>query len=226
VEEQAKVEGKAAKPVIMTSSWYSRLSSAHARIGISRGTPRGQKGYKRLVGRNGDSPLNPGSWFNRVDTKRYHELYMEQLSKLNPQEVVEDILALADGLVPTLLCYESATQDFKDGVEQWCHRGLVSGWLKDTLDIDVHEVGRESCGCGWSHPKVPRQFRFVVVEDRTADIQKFFGETFVRNRTTYTVTGMDPERADQVIVTSARGVATSAPVDTILKYLSQRALDL
>jgi hypothetical protein len=27
----------------------------------------------------------------------------------------------------------------------WCHRGLVSAWFKDTLGIDVPELGQGGC---------------------------------------------------------------------------------
>jgi len=42
---------------------------------------------------------------------------------------------------------------------QWCHRGLIAGWLHDETGIEVHEFRRESEGCGWSHPKLPRHLR-------------------------------------------------------------------
>ena len=38
--------------------------------------------------------------------------------------------------------------------DNWCHRGLVAAWLKDTLALDVFEVGQEAEGAGWAHPKL------------------------------------------------------------------------
>lgn len=42
---------------IKTSSWRTKLPAGHVRIGISRGAPRGMKGYRRYP------KLNPGSSF-------------------------------------------------------------------------------------------------------------------------------------------------------------------
>lgn len=80
--------------------------------------------------------------FNR----RYFE---EILAPLDARQVVSDLLALADGRVPTLLCWERPPPDPAP-----CHRGLVSAWLADELGVQVPELGHEHCGCGWKHPKL------------------------------------------------------------------------
>jgi hypothetical protein len=135
---------------IATSSWFVKLDpDVYCRVGISRGVPRGQSGFRRY------SKLNPGPWFNRAAPERYLALYTaEILTPLDPQTVVNDLVRLAEGKIPTLLCWEPSTPG-----EKWCHRGIVSAWLKDTLDLDVFEVGQEQEGCGWSHPKLPPLFR-------------------------------------------------------------------
>jgi hypothetical protein len=138
------------RPVLMTSSWFTVLDPAlYARIGISRGTPRGQRGYRRYP------KLNPGSWFSSVSPEEYKErYYREILNPLDPQTVVNELVALADGKIPALLCWEKSNTG-----KDWCHRGFVSAWLKDTLGIDVFEVGLEHEGCGHAHPKLPSSMR-------------------------------------------------------------------
>jgi len=73
----------------------------------------------------------------------------EVLALLDPQKTVDALLRLADGKVPALLCFEGPAD------ARWCHRALVSMWLKDTLDLEVFEYGLEREGCGHEHPKLP-----------------------------------------------------------------------
>jgi hypothetical protein len=132
-------------PTIVTSSWFAQLDTErYARIGISRGTPRGQSGYRRYP------KLNPGPWFTDPDTDRFIRNYYEQiLNPLDPATVVRELTEMAEGRIPALLCWEPPTPGFK-----WCHRSLVSVWLKDTLDLDVYEIDQEHEGCGHAHPKL------------------------------------------------------------------------
>jgi Protein of unknown function, DUF488 len=127
----------------VTSSWATKLPEAYARIGISRGPPRGQRGY-RVFG-----PLAPGAWFKSVPDGKFVELYMAQLEKLDPAAVLADLAELADGRIPALLCFERPPPD-----QAWCHRGLVAGWLHDATGLEVGEYGHEECGYGWAHPKL------------------------------------------------------------------------
>jgi hypothetical protein len=118
--------------MIATSSWFTKLNpEIYARISISRGIPRGQTEFRRYPA------LNPGPWFNSVNEERYKELYFaEVLGPLNPSRTVEELMALAGGKIPVLLCWEPATPR-----PEWCHRGFVSAWLHDTLGLEVYEVG-------------------------------------------------------------------------------------
>ena len=103
-------------------------------------------GYRRYL------KLMPGrGWFKTSRTpqeflKRY---YAEVLDPLDPDEVVQELVDIGDGKIPTLLCYEPPEPG-----EEWCHRSLVSTWLKDTLGLKVFEYGQEREGCGWQHPKL------------------------------------------------------------------------
>src|SRR5258706_10448542 len=132
-------------PIPVTASWSTRLPGSHARIGISRGPPRGQCGY-RMYGL-----LAPGPWFKSVAAGEFQVRYMAQLARLDPQAVLQDLAALAGDRVPALLCFEKAPPD-----PAWCHRGFVSAWFHDTLGLEVVEFGHADSGTGWSHPKLPR----------------------------------------------------------------------
>ena len=133
-----------AYPVPVTASWSDRLPDGYARIGISRGPPRGQRGYRMY------HALAPGPWFRSASEEEFCALYLAQLDCLDPNHVVHELAAIAEGMTPALLCFERPPPD-----PAWCHRGLVAGWLYDQLGIEVREVGHEHLGAGWSHPKLP-----------------------------------------------------------------------
>jgi hypothetical protein len=133
---------------LLTSSWSTKLPSTVARIGISRGPPRRQSGYRLYTA------LAPGSYFKKVPVAEFRQLYMAGLENLDPTKVVEDLQKIAGGRPPVLLCFEPPEPD-----AHWCHRGFVSAWLHDTLGIEVYEFGQESEGFGWAHPKIPPEFR-------------------------------------------------------------------
>jgi hypothetical protein len=132
---------------IKTSSWFTRLPADHVRIGISRGTPRGQRSpfltYRRL---------QPGPWFKNCPTpQEYARRYFgEILAPLDTKAAVSALEAAANGGIPVLLCWELPPPD-----PAWCHRALVSAWLFDELGVAVPEFGHEALGYGWQHPKLP-----------------------------------------------------------------------
>jgi hypothetical protein len=129
---------------IKTSSWFTRLPSDHVRIGISRGVPSKQTGFRRYP------LLNPGPWFEScASPQEYTERYFDILNRLDPENVVYELEELAEGGTPTLLCWE-----LPPPAPAWCHRGLVSAWLYDELGLEVVEYGHEQAGFGWQHPKL------------------------------------------------------------------------
>jgi hypothetical protein len=120
-------------PQIKTSHWFAALPSDHARIGISRGTPRRMAAGYRIFRK-----LAPGPWFNSVSTEEYIRLYhTEILAPLDPHAVAKHLIELADGKVPVMVCFERA------GGAQWCHRSLVAAWLAEALGLLVPEYGFE-----------------------------------------------------------------------------------
>ena len=135
---------------IMTGCWFSKLDpQTYCVIGISRGVPRGLSGYKRY------RKLNPGPWFKSVTAELYRTLYFDEiLAPLDPETVVGDIHMMSDGRLAVLACWEPSTP-----TSSWCHRGLVSAWLHDRVGLEVYELGQESEGFGWAHPKLHPSFR-------------------------------------------------------------------
>jgi len=104
------------------------------RISIARFAPRNTPAGFRIY-----KPLAPGPWFNSVSEETYRELYFAQLAELDASAVVGDLLHLAAGSEPVLLCYERV-KEIAAG-KTYCHRHMVAEWFKTTLDLDVPEIG-------------------------------------------------------------------------------------
>jgi hypothetical protein len=139
------------KPTIVTSSWFEPLPAEYARIGISRGTPRGQRGF--LVYRK----LQPGPGTLKLPDAQFTEHYCRQiLGRLDPRQTVDELIVLAAGRVPALLCFEHTHSP------AWCHRGIVSAWLQAEIGLDVPEYGREHDGAGLGHPKLCAEARTLL----------------------------------------------------------------
>lgn len=175
---------------IYTSSWFTRLPPAIQRIGISRGTPRGQPAGYRMM-----RELAPGSWFRTVSAVQYTKLYMELLSELNPQSVVDRMAALSEGRDVALLCFESPHKP-----NDWCHRGHVSAWLMEECRLQVFEFGLEREGCGWHHPKLPAQLR-KQPDPTPIDVEPFLNRTAVDAQgVKWRVIGRDPDLPNQALI--------------------------
>lgn len=133
---------------IVTSSWFVALPDGIVRVGISRGTPRGQQSYKMY------RALAPGPWFRSVDYDTYQRRYFGMLEERDAARVVDDLERLAGGRDVALLCFEPPQPGPK-----WCHRALVSVWLYEQCGLAVPEYGLEDEGFGWAHPKLPPEVR-------------------------------------------------------------------
>jgi hypothetical protein len=136
---------------ISTSSWRVPIvDPGYCRIGISRSTPRGQKGFRRYP------KLHPGPWFRSIaDEREWAARYQDEiLAVLDPARTVAELRDIAGERAPVLLCWEPP----EPGAD-FCHRGLVAAWLWDRVGLAVCELGFEAQGCGWSHPKMPPSLR-------------------------------------------------------------------
>jgi hypothetical protein len=153
-----------AKPTIVTSSWYTQLPAAdlftsapesYARIGISRGTPRGQSGFRMY------RKLQPGPGTLKLPDAEFTSHYVrEVLGRLDAQQVVRELMDLADGRIAVLCCFEHTHSP------AWCHRGIVSAWLQAEIGLNVPEFGREQDGSGCCHPKLCAEARAILLRRR------------------------------------------------------------
>ncbi|MBY0558841.1 DUF488 domain-containing protein [Hyphomicrobium sp.] len=135
-------------PRIVTSSWSVQLDpTQYCRVGISRGAPRRQAGYRRYPA------LAPGSWFRDLSPDEFRRRYNDEiLNRLDPKRVIADLEGMAERRTVALLCFEPPTPE-----SPWCHRGLVALWLYETLALRVSEFGQQ--GCCAAHPKLHPAFR-------------------------------------------------------------------
>ena len=135
--------------LIYTSSWSTVLPESCARIGISRGVRNQPAGYRLYRALQPDP-----QWRNCASNTEFKSRYFALLDQLCPQRVVLDLVRIADGKTPVLLCWEPPGHPSK-----WCHRGLAAAWLHDELGLRVCEYGHEAEGWGWAHPLLPPEFR-------------------------------------------------------------------
>jgi hypothetical protein len=130
---------------IVTASWFTQLPPTHAKIGISRGTPRRQPAGYRMF-----KALAPGPWFSSVDVHEYRRLYQaEVLDQLDPAHVLNRLQELAEGRVAVMCCYERP-----DGVS-WCHRAMAAAWLHKHTGTFIPEHEYEHL-LQQQHPLLPR----------------------------------------------------------------------
>jgi len=164
--------------LIKTASWFTPLPDDHIRIGISRGVPRfskigkGYRVYRRLAPGPWFNSTDTQDAVARLETWAaaasaavaeglrariaYREaagftaLYREVLSKLDPPQVVDELMRIADGKIPVLCCFE------KVGGPQWCHRSQAAAWLSEALGCVVPEFGHENLP-QVRHPLLPQE---------------------------------------------------------------------
>jgi hypothetical protein len=129
---------------IKTGCWFTDLPEGHIKIGISRGVPRRMAAGYRIF-----KQLAPGPWFNSVSAEEYYRLYRaEILGRLDPRVVASQLIDLARGNVPVMVCYE------RPGTGQWCHRSMAAEWLAEALGRPIPEVGFEAVPQA-DHPLLP-----------------------------------------------------------------------
>jgi uncharacterized protein (DUF488 family) len=74
-----------------------------------------------------------------VERPESEDRYFDQLYRLDPNQVLADLRALAGaGATPVLCCWERRWQI--EARRAWCHRHLVATWLKRELRIEAAEL--------------------------------------------------------------------------------------
>lgn len=194
-------------PIIKTSNWFQPLPDDHQRVGISRGTPRRVSAGYRIY-----RDLAPGPWFNSVSVAEYNRRYRaEILGPLTPRQVADDLLALGNGRIPVMLCYERAG---KPG--DWCHRAIVAEWLAAGLGIVVPEFGFESLP-QHEHPLMPRELRRVIAPPEIPDVTPFIGRTATIHGKVYRVARPDPDQPGRAIIDTGAG-EYSTGIDNLRRH--------
>jgi hypothetical protein len=77
------------KQRIVTSCWFTALPSDYCRIGVSRGVPRNQSGFRMY------RKLQPGPYLKLPDGPFTERYYREVLAQLDPRQTVDELMELA-----------------------------------------------------------------------------------------------------------------------------------
>lgn len=118
----------------MKTSYFAKFKNQSGGISISTYPPRWLRGKIPSY-----PPLAPQFNF-RIPFDEYVVKYEEQLSKLDPQKVWDDLHQLANGSEPVLLCYEAPPFDKIN----FCHRHMAAKWLETKLGVSIPEWSPES----------------------------------------------------------------------------------
>jgi hypothetical protein len=196
---------------IKTSSWYTEMPEGHVKIGISRGVPRrmsaGYRVYKKLA---------PGPWFNSVSPEEYDRLYQKEiLGTLDPRVIASEMIDLARGNIPVMVCYEPPSG------AQWCHRAMAALWLAEALGRPVPELGSEQLGQA-SHPLMPAELRRPVILTENPDLTPYIGREALIDGQTYRIIGIDPNQEGKVII-SVEDRTFPAGIETIRRAFQKPA---
>src|SRR6516165_9774568 len=87
--------------IIKTSGWFVDAPPGYCRILISRGYPRGQRGFRCYP------KLAPGLWFkDRMSPRGWAKRHAKEvLNHLDPEQIVRELVAMSQD-TPLLLCAE------------------------------------------------------------------------------------------------------------------------
>jgi uncharacterized protein DUF488 len=193
-------------PQIKTGPWSAKFPDDHLRIGISRSQPRrmaaGYRVYRKLA---------PGPWFNSVRVDEYNHLFRtEILGALNPRAVAAELIEMAGGRIPVLLCFEWP------GKGQWCHRAMVAEWLAEVTGRVVPEFGFETLP-QHEHPLMPPSLRRPIAVAETADITPYIGRSATIDGEIHHVVGEDPEQRGRAII-AAGNRQFSTSIETLRRH--------
>ncbi len=108
---------------MLTSNFFRTKGNPNA-WAISRGLPRFYDGKVY-------EPLRPTREMLRAGDEGFDRMYSKLLSKLDPQQVFDDL-----GAEAILLCWEHPAPHWHK-----CHRRLVAEWLEVALKIEITEMG-------------------------------------------------------------------------------------
>jgi hypothetical protein len=111
------------KPKIVTACWFTELPPEFCRIGISRGTARGQSGFRMF------RKLQPGPGTLKLPDRVFTEHYFrEVLQPLDAQQIVDELVELAAGRIPRCSASSIRLRTRSGATGDWCRRGCGTSW--------------------------------------------------------------------------------------------------
>lgn len=70
----------------------------------------------------------------KISEEKFISLYNNQLSELNPQNVLDHLESITGDDEPVIMCHCSKTK--------FCHRHLAADWLEKNLKIKIEEYNK------------------------------------------------------------------------------------
>jgi hypothetical protein len=119
---------------LFTSHWRNpELRHLDATIiGISRGTPRGNPGFRYRVLRS----LAPSrETFTIQDRERYAASYRAQLEELGVGRILVDLKRIGGTGTIVMLCWEWLADPL-----EWCHRRMLACYIERDTGLEVPEL--------------------------------------------------------------------------------------
>ncbi|WP_428489103.1 hypothetical protein [Rhodopila sp.] len=192
---------------IKTASWFTKMPEGHVKVGISRGIPRtvaaGYRVYRTLA---------PGPWFHSVTPEEYDRLYkVDVLDRLDPRVVATQLIDLARGGIPVMVCYE---RPMVQG--DWCHRAMAALWLAEALDRPIPELGFEVLAQA-DHPLMPPELKRPTKAGEVPDLARFVGRSATIDGEAHQVIAVDPNDPRRAIV-KAGNRSFPAGIDTLTRH--------
>jgi hypothetical protein len=136
---------------IKPGPWSGKFPDDQLRVGISRGNAARAGCWLSRV-----SQARSGTRFNSVEVDEYRRrYYAEILGPLDTQAVAGELLDMAGGRIPVLLCFE------RPGRGQWCHCAMASEWLAEATGQAVPEFGFETLP-QHEHPLLPSSLHRLI----------------------------------------------------------------
>ena len=119
---------------LYTSHWRSPLlADVDAQIvGISRGTPRGNPGFRYRIMRE----LAPSkATFALEDQEAFTVSYLRQLEDIGAPAILDRLEGISGGRDVVLLCWERLVDP-----GEWCHRRMLADYIEREAGTKVSEL--------------------------------------------------------------------------------------
>jgi hypothetical protein len=155
--------------------------------------------------------LAPGPWFNSVSPEEYDRRYKaEVLDRLNPRVIASELVDLARGGIPVMVCYE------RPATNQWCHRAMAALWLAEALGRVIPEVGFDDRPQA-DHPLMPLELRRPSQTREVPDLTSYIGREATIDGELHRVVAVDPNDPRRAVI-AAGDRRFPAGLDTLTRH--------